>query len=77
MTTRLVKLEGYDEWLRHAKDAQDVEILVLWARETLPCPVVPCGCTQMDCLRCQVERVIGERQALTTKPARPAGQPPF
>src|SRR5262249_32033180 len=56
------ELPDYDAWLRSAKDATDLDVLLRWAWQTLPAPVVPCGCCDMTCLRCQVARIAGERE---------------
>jgi hypothetical protein len=53
-----------------AKDAADLDVLLRWATATLPAPVAPCVCTDAGCNRCETERVVGGRQALTMKPAR-------
>jgi hypothetical protein len=59
----------HDAWLLQDKLLRDLDVLLRWATATLPAPVCPCVCTDAGCIRCEAERVVGERQALTMKPA--------
>jgi hypothetical protein len=63
----MIRKVEFEDHLRRAKDAYDLDVLLRWAAASLPAEVAPCGCCDMTCLRCQTARVVEEREALNAK----------
>jgi hypothetical protein len=51
---------GYEQWRRDCALEDVVPVLLAWARETLPAPVLPCRCLDKTCLRCRVAAIVGK-----------------
>jgi hypothetical protein len=54
-------VDEYEAWRLDVRAADDLATLLLWAKLTLPAPVVGCGCLDRTCIRCQVDRIVAER----------------
>ncbi len=45
-------------WRLEVAERDAMQVLLEWARQSLPGPVVPCSCTDGRCVRCRVAAVI-------------------
>jgi hypothetical protein len=53
--------DEYEQWRREVRATDDLAVLLLWARLTLPAPVAPCTCLDASCPRCLTARVVADR----------------
>jgi hypothetical protein len=44
----------------HTQRSELYQLLLDWARESLASPAVPCVCLNGHCLRCRVQRIVGD-----------------